>query len=1232
MKYKIILSAVLLFNVMLLSAANGFEVEVYQTTSTQYEMNFNLDEFQLGNTVKNGVTYSTIHFEGGVTTKDAGFAEVPFIHAALQISANRNVSLEIVSTEYEEYDLSYPLLPSRGTIYRNQNPSTIPYGIAEESLVDEFYPALLAENVEPFVLRDVRGTIVYVYPFQYNTDRNVLRVYSNVIVRLTDDNTPVVNPLPRRINGITREMDSMYRTMFVNYNTSRFENELGEFGSILVIHTPRDADAIVPYVEWKQQKGFTVYVEEVATGTNVQSLVAGQYAAHDDILYVQLVGDWADIQGPISGSAATDPNLGCVVGTDVYPDLVIGRFSAGNTTDVTTQVNKSITYEKEPDANEDWYKFAVGIASSQGTGQGDDDESDDVHIQNIYDNKLDLFTYDTYTPIYDPSANASMVAAAVEEGASIINYCGHGTATAWLSSGFNNSNVNLLNNGDKLPFIISVACYNGSFQNVECFAETWLNKENGGAIGMYASTISQPWAPPMRGQDYINDLLIGGYDYSLYQGQNGITTDVQKTTYGAMCFNGSILMTMEDISIFAQHTMETWHVFGDASLQVRTDAPAATVLSNTVCLEDIDFSTIVIVDGSPFSGAIVSIYQDGNVFSSITDDTGSVTISHDLDAGDALLTVTGFNINTFIEEVEIAIAEGAFVIYEDCLIEDLAANNNGLLDYGETVDLGMTLVNVGTDLAIDVSATIACTDSFVSILNANADFGNIAVGATAAISGAFQISVDDLVPDGYSFMIVLDATDGTDLWSSNFFLTIHAPVFETGQIVVDDYGGNGMLDPGETASIFIPIINNGSAVSPDLIVDLSSATPDFAFITSGAYNINPLAVGDVIMTEFEIEVNESVEPGTIAILNFVAIGGEYEIASTFYPAIGLICENFETGDFSQFNWVQGTYEWEISTDNPFEGNFCAVSADIGDDQLATLTVTSDVLTDGEISFYRQVSSEENCDFLRFYINGSLQDQWSGNVNWSEVIFDVNAGINVEFKWEYDKNNSESNGSDCAWIDYIIFPEMGIYLGPIISVDVSEITFGIVNIGETATNEFTIFNLGTENLTGTFTVPECYNLNINDFDITVGDSMNVEVQFSPLELMNYQGCIVINSNDQINLEIEISVEGIGIGTDTIDGLIPIETELIGNYPNPFNPTTTISFNISNEQNEQAELAIYNLRGQKVKTFLINSSTDQPINSVTWNGEDDSGKPVSSGIYFYKLKSGNLRKIKKMLLMK
>ncbi len=112
-------------------------------------------------------------------------------------------------------------------------------------------------------------------------------------------------------------------------------------------------------------------------------------------------------------------------------------------------------------------------------------------------------------------------------------------------------------------------------------------------------------------------------------------------------------------------------------------------------------------------------------------------------------------------------------------------------------------------------------------------------------------------------------------------------------------------------------------------------------------------------------------------------------------------------------------------------------------------------------------------------------------------------------------------------------------------------------------------------------------------------------------------------------VELNFEYLGTGAG--NNLVTT-TELLGNYPNPFNPTTTISFSVSDQQNEQIELVIYNLKGQKVKTFSNLHITQSPMQQVRWNGKDDSGNPVTSGVYFYKLKSGEIEISKKMLLMK
>lgn len=119
---------------------------------------------------------------------------------------------------------------------------------------------------------------------------------------------------------------------------------------------------------------------------------------------------------------------------------------------------------------------------------------------------------------------------------------------------------------------------------------------------------------------------------------------------------------------------------------------------------------------------------------------------------------------------------------------------------------------------------------------------------------------------------------------------------------------------------------------------------------------------------------------------------------------------------------------------------------------------------------------------------------------------------------------------------------------------------------------------------------------------------------------------------------LKIAGEGTGIENSD--ILQEKIAISNYPNPFNPSTTISFNLTTESTENTELIIYNLKGQKIRTFnchpepfdKLRTDSVEGQSSIIWDGKDDNGNNVSSGIYFYKIQSGNFSSTKKMILMK
>ncbi len=103
--------------------------------------------------------------------------------------------------------------------------------------------------------------------------------------------------------------------------------------------------------------------------------------------------------------------------------------------------------------------------------------------------------------------------------------------------------------------------------------------------------------------------------------------------------------------------------------------------------------------------------------------------------------------------------------------------------------------------------------------------------------------------------------------------------------------------------------------------------------------------------------------------------------------------------------------------------------------------------------------------------------------------------------------------------------------------------------------------------------------------------------------------------------------LGYGASNDDNIVAITSAK--NYPNPFNPVTTIAFNLAKTSNVTVE--VFNLEGRKVKT-LVNGVKPAGENTVVWNGTDNTGKTVASGIYLYKIKNGKYTSTKKMILMK
>ena len=172
----------------------------------------------------------------------------------------------------------------------------------------------------------------------------------------------------------------------------------------------------------------------------------------------------------------------------------------------------------------------------------------------------------------------------------------------------------------------------------------------------------------------------------------------------------------------------------------------------------------------------------------------------------------------------------------------------------------------------------------------------------------------------------------------------------------------------------------------------------------------------------EFSISSSAVVGSLYELPFAVQHGHYLLRDSYYLPVGQSMDGFETGDFSAFDWhsVSPIYAWEVVTENPYEGSYCAKSSAIDDYETSALFITLDVATESEMSFYYKVSSESNFDKLYFKIDDTEKGNWSGEIDWSQASFQLTPGRH-ELRWEYSKDISVSSGSDCAWIDNVVFP-------------------------------------------------------------------------------------------------------------------------------------------------------------------------------------------------------------------
>jgi len=566
--------------------------------------------------------------------------------------------------------------------------------------------------------------------------------------------------------------------------------------------------------------------------------------------------------------------------------------------------------------------------------------------------------------------------------------------------------------------LYSHGCICGAFDFEDCVSESMVKIEKG-AVGVFTNS-RYGWfnegtadGPSQHlNREFVNAL------YSDKENTAGVTEMISK------------IQTAPWVEVSDEHEpgAQRWvfydhNVLTDPSLPIWTAKPLAIdVTFNSDLKYDSDLNINVSVSGGDNGNLTCVLMQDNKIFGrAYTDIDGNATIKSVFDnikLGNASLIVSGYNVLPKEYSVNIISADTAILNVENIIYYDGNDNNP---QSNEQYSMALDLVNYGATDATNAVLTISSEDTLIRILDNEFTKETVLANSSESFINVFTV-VDTCMNDQHE--VVLDLQISTDNYTYNRKIkyVVDAPKIENQSVNFTQVSGNGddYIDAGETWNIKLGFLNSGHSTSASTVGLALNDGNDITF-TNNEYIIDPIIVDGVYYVDFDFSVAQSVEQGKKIKIISVFDNCDFPDSLLIPFYVGKVDEDFETADFTKFDWVNSSNsQWTIDSNNSYEGNYCAKTGAIGDLQESILKINLNLLEAGTISFAKKLSTLSESDYLLFYVDGSIEGFWSGISDWEVVSYELSQGQH-KLEWKYKKDDASSAGEDCAWVDNITFP-------------------------------------------------------------------------------------------------------------------------------------------------------------------------------------------------------------------